>query len=70
MEALLGCQLSHTVPKDQPQERRTHVLFQPPTIAHISDRNGLPPEKHAQNLENKHYYFYFQMNCPTFSGTS
>ena len=45
MEALLGCQVSHTVPKDQPQERCTHVLFQPPTVAHISDRGGLPAEK-------------------------
>lgn len=64
MEALLRCQLSHTVPKDRPQERCTHVLFQPPTIAHISGRSGpLAEKKHTQNLENKHYY------CTTFLGT-
>lgn len=58
MEALLGCQVSHTVPEEQPQERCTNVLFQPPTAAHISDINGPLAEKHAQNLENKHYFFF------------
>lgn len=57
MEALLKCQVSHTVPKDQPQERCTHMLFQPPTVAHISERNGLLAEKHTQNMEDKHDSF-------------
>lgn len=60
MEALLGCQVSHTVPEEQPQERCTNVLFQPPTAAHISDINGPLAEKHAQNLENKHDFFFFK----------
>lgn len=62
MEALLRCQVSHTVPKDRPQEHCTHVLFQPPTVAHISDRNGMLAEKHAQNLENKHHFFFLFSN--------
>lgn len=60
MEALLRCQVSHTVPEGRPQERCTSVLFQPQPAAHISDANGLLSEKRAQILEkNKHYYFFF-----------
>lgn len=57
MEALLGCQVSHTVPKNQPQERCTHVLFQPPTVAHISDRNGLLPEKSEFGKQTLLYFY-------------
>lgn len=69
MEALLRCQVSHTVPKNQPQEHRTHVLFQPPTVAHISDGNGLLAEKPKFGKQTL-LFFYFQMNCQTFLGTS
>lgn len=64
MEALLKCQVSHTVPKDQPQERCTHMLFQPPTVAHISERNGLLAEKHTQNMEGKHDSYSFFNELP------
>lgn len=53
MEALLRCQVSHTVPEGRPQERCTNVLFQPRPAAHISDANGLLPEKPVQKLEKK-----------------
>ena len=53
-------QVSHTVPKDRPQERRTHLLFQPATVAHVSGRNGLLSGKHS-NLENKHCIFIYKL---------
>lgn len=61
-EALLTCQLSHTVPKDRPQERRTHVLFQPPTVAHISDRNKLLAEEAHPKFGKQTLHFYLEMS--------
>lgn len=49
MEALLGCQVSHTVPGEQPQERRTNVLFQL--------RHTFQAKKRAHNLKNKQDIF-------------
>lgn len=66
MEALLRCQVSQTVPRDQPQERCTTLPFKLLAPTHIADINGLPAEKHAQIFKNKHHCFDFDMNCRTF----
>lgn len=48
MEALLRCQVSQTVPRDQPQERCTTLPFKLLTPTHIADINGLSAKKHVQ----------------------
>lgn len=73
MEALLRCQVSHTVPEGQPQERCTNVLFQPRPAAHISDANGPAlceacPKTWKKTPKHNFFSFYFQMSWPTFLG--
>lgn len=76
MEALLRCQVSHTVPKE-PTTRTLHPCAISATYCstHFQTGVGRLLQKHAQNLENKHYiitifYLFIYFYCPTFLGTS
>lgn len=53
MEALLRCQVSQTVPRDQPQERCTTLPFKLLTATHTADINGWPAKKQVQKKKKK-----------------